>query len=120
MDDKRLLIVDDDADTCANLSDILTDHGFDVQFAYGAPEALVLFGERRYQLALLDFKLPCMTGVELFRRMRLMDGNIIGLLVTAFASIETERQAESAGLRHVVSKPLELPSFLRLIEQALV
>jgi CheY-like chemotaxis protein len=119
MNDNRLLIVDDDQDTCSNLSDILTDLGFAVDFAYRAQEALDLFKQHAYRLALLDYKLPCMTGVELFRRLRQIDGNVAGLLVTAFASRETEREALSAGLRHVVSKPVEMLKFLPLIEQAL-
>jgi two-component system, NtrC family, response regulator HydG len=119
MNDNRLLIVDDDEDTCSNLSDILTDLGYLVDVAYRALDGLDLLKQNPYRLALLDYKLPCMTGVELFQRMRQIDTNVAGLLVTAFASRETEREALSAGLRQVVSKPVEMSQFLPLIEQAL-
>jgi two-component system response regulator HydG len=119
MPDTRLLIVDDDQDTCANLSDILGDLGFAVDIAYRGQQALDLVKRRAYQLTLLDYKLPCMTGVELFQRIRQIDNRVAGLLVTAFASRETEAEALSAGLRHVVNKPVDMPKFLPLIEQAL-
>jgi len=119
MIDNRLLIVDDDKDTCTNLSDILTDCGYSVDVAYRGQEGLDLLKQYPYRLALLDYKLPCMTGVELFQRMRQIDEKVAGLLVTAFASGETEREALSAGLRQVVSKPVEMFTFLPLIEQAL-
>lgn len=120
MNDNRLLIVDDDRDTCVNLSDILSDLGFVVDFACRAQDALDLFKQHAYRLTLLDYKLPSMTGVELFKRMRKLDGNIAGLLVTGFASSEAESEALSAGLRRVVSKPVEMLTFLPLVEQALV
>jgi len=119
MNDNRLLIVDDDKDTCSNLSDILSDCGYSVDVAYQGQEALDLFEQHDYGLALLDYKLPCMTGVELFQKMRELRPEIRGLLVTAFASLETESEALSAGLRQVVSKPLEMLTFLPLVEQSL-
>lgn len=119
MNDNRLLIVDDDQDTCSNLSDILTDCGYTVDVAYRGCDGLDLLTRYPYKLALLDYKLPCMTGVQLFQRMRQIDENIAGLLVTAFASRETESEAFSAGLRQVVSKPVEIRKFLALIEQTM-
>ncbi len=119
MNDNRLLIVDDDHDTCTNLFDILTDFGYAVDVAYRGWDGLDLLKLYPYRLALLDYKLPCMTGVELFQRMRQINGNLSGLLVTAFASRETENEAFSAGLQHVVSKPVEMREFLPLIEQAM-
>ncbi len=116
----KLLVVDDDTDTCDNLCDILSEFGFEVDVAYRGAAALDRCTEYPYRLALLDFKLPCMSGVELFQRMRKIRNNIQGLLVTAFASPETTKEALAAGLQHVVSKPVEIPKLVLLIEQALV
>lgn len=119
MNDNKLLLVDDDEDTCSNLSDILTDFGYDVDVAYRGWDALDLFKKYPYRLALLDYKLPCMTGVELFQRLRQIDENVQGVLVTAYASNETTAAALAAGIRHVVSKPVELSRMMPLIERAL-
>ena len=118
MNENRLLVVDDDKDTCSNLSDILTEFGYDVDVAYRGQVALDLLKLHHYRVALLDYKLPCMTGVELFQRMRRLRGNINGLLVTAYASSETTAAALAAGMRRVVSKPVEVSQLVPLIEQA--
>ena len=60
-----------------------------------------------------------MTGVQLFQRMRQIDERIAGLLVTGYASCETEGEALYAGLQCVVSKPVEMGTLLPLIEQTL-
>src|SRR5579872_5498040 len=115
---KSLLLVDDDKDTCSNLSDILTDLGYSVDVAYRGQDALYLFKQHLYRLVLLDFKLPCMTGIELFERMRQIRGDVEGLLVTGFASNETDGHAKSAGMRQVISKPVDFPTMMPWIERA--
>ncbi len=118
MNSNRLLVVDDDKDTCSNLSDILTDCGYEVDVAYRGEDALNLVKQRLYRVALLDYKLPCMTGVELFRQIRQIHGGISGLLVTAYASSETAESALATGFRRVVNKPVDMPTLLPLIEEA--
>ncbi|MGE5192598.1 MAG: response regulator [Deltaproteobacteria bacterium] len=119
MNDTRVLVVDDDRDTCSNLSDILTEFGYAVDVAYQGEQALDLFAERPYRLALLDYKLPDTNGVELFQRMRQIQVNVEGLLVTGYATEETATEARAAGLQHVVQKPVDVPRLVPLIEEAL-
>lgn len=119
MSEPKVLLVDDDHDTCANLSDILSDFGYDVDVAYRGDDALDLLKQNHYRLVLLDYKLPCMTGVQLFERMREIQQNVEGVLVTGYASHETARQALSAGLREVVHKPVDVPKLMPLVAQAL-
>lgn len=58
--------MDDDPDTCASLSDILTDLGYRVDVAYDGPSALQLVERNRYGLAVLDYRMPGMDGLELY------------------------------------------------------
>ena len=46
--------------------DILTDCGYEVDVAYRGEDSLDLVKQRLYRLALVDYKLPCMNGVQLF------------------------------------------------------
>jgi DNA-binding LytR/AlgR family response regulator len=59
-----ILCVDDDPDTCASMSDILTDLGYLVSVAYDGHAALQLV-QQQYGLALLDYRMPGMDGLEL-------------------------------------------------------
>ena len=68
MVDTNILLVDDDKDTCASMSDIFLDVGYTVDMAYDGPGALELSGRHQYRLALLDYNMPGMYGLELCRR----------------------------------------------------
>lgn len=71
----------------------------------------------KYDLVLLDFKLPCMTVVELFRKIQETHSDIKGLLITAYASPETEQAASAAGLQRVLRKPVDVPRLSSMIDQ---
>ncbi len=115
----RVLIVDDEVDFCSNLSDLLSEFGYSTDIAYRGPEAIELAKLNKPRLALLDFMLPSMNGVELFRHLRQIDNGIEAFLVTGFASNETARAANEAGMREIVEKPVDVPVLLSLIGQAL-
>lgn len=118
MNVKRVLVVDDDQDTCSNLADILTEFGYEVDVAYDGSTAIEFILEKKYRLALLDYRLPAITGVELFSRMRRVQRGLAGLLVTAFASNETTAEATEAGLQRVIHKPVDVPRLMPYVEQA--
>ena len=67
---RDVLLVDDDRDTCDSMSDILLDIGYTVDIANDGPGALERSGQHHYRLALLDYKMPGMDGVELCRRLK--------------------------------------------------
>jgi two-component system, NtrC family, response regulator HydG len=112
-----ILVVDDEKDTCANLQDILGDLGFEVDVAYNGPAALELVKEKSYDVALLDLKMPGMDGLELYRRIKKLQTGTVAIIVTAYAAGDTTQEAQKAGAWQVLSKPVEFPRLLRLIEE---
>jgi two-component system, NtrC family, response regulator HydG len=115
----RILIVDDEPDTCANLSDILTDLGFQVDTAYDGFAALELVKKKAYDLALLDLRMPGMDGLELYRRMREISAGTVAIVVTAYAASDTAKSIIAAGAWRIVPKPVNIGSLLGLVAQAL-
>ena len=113
-----ILVVDDDVDTCQNLSDILTDMGYHVDIAHDGPSALELARRHSYDLALLDFKMPGMDGLTLYRELRQVQAETVAIVVTAFAGKTTE-EALAAGAWRVLPKPVDFPRLLALVAQAL-
>src|SRR5271168_4647296 len=93
----NIMLVDDDQDCCAWLSGIFTDRGYTVDMAYDGPSALELSGQNRYRLAVLDYKMPGMDGLELCRCLRGAQPNVMVALVTPFASAATSNAASEAG-----------------------
>jgi CheY-like chemotaxis protein len=114
-----ILVVDDDVDTCRNLSDILTDLGYRVDTAHDGFSALEKVRQRSYDVCLLDLKMPGMDGVTLYREIRKVQASAVALVVTAFASPDVAEQALAAGAWQVLPKPVDFPRLLGLLKAAL-
>ena len=114
----RILVVDDEVDTCANLSDILSDLGYQVDVAYDGLGALELVKQHAYDVALLDLKMPGMDGLELYRRLKQLQSGTVAIVVTAYASSNTANAALAAGAWKIVSKPVNLSNLLALVDEA--
>lgn len=119
MNDKQpsIIVVDDDVDTCQNLSDILTDFGYEVDTAHDGPTALSMVREKPYDIALLDFKMPGMDGLTVYREIRKLRSGTVAMIVTAYATPETRQEALEAGTWQVLSKPVVFPKLLGLVEE---
>jgi two-component system, NtrC family, response regulator HydG len=115
----RILVVDDDQDNCRNLSDILTDLGYQVDSAHDGLSALELVRQRPYDVALLDFKMPGMDGLTLYREIKKQRAGMVSLLVTAYASPATAEEALAAGTWKVVAKPVDFRKLLAFVDEAL-
>ena len=115
----RLLIVDDEPDTCANLLDIFVDLGYEVDVAYDGLAALKLVEKNTYDVALLDLKMPGMDGLELYQRIRQLSAGTVAIVVTAYANSGTATSVLDSGAWKILSKPVDLPQLLGLVEQAL-
>jgi DNA-binding response OmpR family regulator len=118
-DPPRILVVDDDEDICRNLNDILSDLGYRVDSANDGLAALELVRQRPYDVALLDYKMPGMDGLTLYREIKKQRAGTVSLLVTAYASPATAKEALSAGAWKVVAKPVDFRKLLGFVEEAI-
>jgi DNA-binding NtrC family response regulator len=114
----KLLIVDDEPDTCANLQDIFQDLGHEVDVAHSGPIALELVRQKMYDVALLDLKMPGMNGLELYERMREISSGTVAIVVTAYATGDTARAVLNAGAWRILSKPVDFARLLPLVDEA--
>ena len=85
--------------------------------AHDGPAALDLSRRHPYGLALLDYKMSGMTGVELYGRLKHVRADTVGVLVTAFAADATLHSAAEAGIRQVLPKPVDFGRLIPLIEE---
>jgi DNA-binding response OmpR family regulator len=115
----RILIVDDEPDSCENLSDILTDMGYHVDAAHDGFAALRLVERNTYDVALLDLRMPGMDGLELYRRIRKLSSGTVAIIVTAYASSDTAKSVLSAGAWRIVPKPVNVGNLLGMVAAAI-
>ncbi|MFI5406430.1 MAG: response regulator [Nitrososphaerales archaeon] len=104
----RILLVDDDKDHLELFTMILENEGYPVD-AYADPDtALSKFRPNYYDLALLDYLMPHLNGLELYRRIREIDSRMRGLIFTAtheqLTSDEDNPQREKNS--RVIRKPI--------------
>jgi CheY-like chemotaxis protein len=116
---RTVIVVDDDNDTCRNLADLFGDLGYAIDTAEGGEIALEKARQQSYDLGLLDFRMPGMDGLTLCRRLKQLQPFMVAMIVTAYAGDTLDVEAHAAGARYVLSKPVDFPRLLALVEQAL-
>lgn len=114
-----ILVVDDDADTCRNMADLFDDLGYAIDTAEGGDAALEKARQQRYDLGLLDLRMPGMDGLTLCRHLKRLQPPMVTMLVTAYGGSDVHEEARAAGARHVLPKPVDFSRLLALVEQAL-
>ncbi len=103
----RVLVVDDELIVRDSIHAWLTDEGYTVEMAAGGREALKRLTEQRFQLMLLDIKMPGLDGVEVLQKAREMQPDLCVVMMTAYATVETAIEAMKAGAREYLLKPFE-------------
>jgi two-component system, NtrC family, response regulator HydG len=112
-----ILIVDDNADACALAAKLLWAWEYQADIALDGFMALDLVENQPYTLAIIDYQMPGMNGVELFRRMRKLRPDIKGIFVTGFTTIDVVYLAIEAGIIHVLPKPVDYEELMPLIDE---
>ncbi len=85
---KKILIVDDETDVCLTLKVVLEGTGFKVDTFVDPTLALENFKSSRYDLLILDIKMPVMNGFQLYAQMKKIDLNIKALFLTALTDLQ--------------------------------
>ena len=120
MSNPHVLVVDDEADICALIDDILTDEGYSVTSAGDAAAARAARAERRFDLILLDIWMPDTDGITLLREWSDSgELNCPVVIMSGHGTVDTAVEATRLGAFDFVEKPLSLAKLLRTVEAAL-
>ena len=115
----RILIVDDDADTCEMLTFALNLRGAETQTSYSAAEAFASLTDWKPDILLTDINMPGEDGYSLVNRLRTLTPkngtNIPAIALTALARPEDTEQALSAGFQLHLSKPVDIEELAEAI-----
>ena len=116
--DIKILIVDDEASIRDALTQWFELDGYNVSSAEDANAALLKLQQGPWDIVMLDIKMPGIDGLELQRRIKKIDRNIITIMITAFASVETSIQALKEGAFDYIVKPVDPDDMSHLIRNA--
>jgi PAS domain S-box-containing protein len=114
---RRILLVDDNADSVEALADVLAEAGCQVRMALDGPSALRMAGEFAPDVVLLDIGLPGMDGYEVARRLRADPAlrKVVLVALTGYSQPENRRIAKEAGFDHYLVKPIRFDTLLSLL-----
>jgi CheY-like chemotaxis protein len=121
--DKRVLVVDDDADTLDVLAAVLEYNGARVATAQSVAEALAVFERERPHVLISDVTLPDEDGFSLLRKLRSLPasrgGNVPAIALTGYDALEDRERVRGEGFHAHLVKPVELASMLAAVSLAL-
>jgi two-component system, NtrC family, response regulator HydG len=115
----HLLVVDDEVDFAKMIQKTLAQAGYRVDAAASATQAIALQRKHSYDLAIVDMRMPEMTGLELLQYLKVRDKKIFVILMTAYGSLAVGIEALRKGAIHYLAKPFKLTDLKKDVEDAL-
>ena len=119
MTGRRVLVVEDDPLVREGVCDFLAAKEFDTEAVDTMAEALEWYERNPADIVLLDYRLRDGNAIDLLTRLKARDPEVSVVILTAHGSVELAVQAIQAGADHFLTKPVELPSLLVLLERLL-
>ncbi len=115
---ERILVVDDEENITAILSLFLKSKGYHVVTAKNGEEALKALKEDYYDLVISDIRMPQMDGLALLKEINKLKSNIITIMLTGFATIDTAVEAMKSGAFDYIVKPFTVNEIFNVIKRA--
>jgi DNA-binding response OmpR family regulator len=100
-----VLVVDDEKTVCKSCEKILTQEGYNVDVALSGNEALRKVRGNGFDVVIADWKMPEIDGIEVARRIKKENPNIVVIMITGYPSVESSIKALRSGISDYVPKP---------------
>jgi len=118
-DKNRILICDDEDALRTILSSELSGAGYEVATAADGEEGVTEIKNRKFDLVLLDIKMPKMDGFEVLKFIKKEQPGVKVIMLTGFADLKNAIESKKYGAEDFVSKPYDLVDLLTTIERVL-
>ncbi|KPU43770.1 sporulation initiation phosphotransferase F [Oxobacter pfennigii] len=107
-----LLVIDDEKNIRIMLAKCLESEGYKVDWTEDGIKGLELFGANKYDVVLLDMKMPGLSGIEVLKKLKEIDKDISVIMMTAYGTIESAVEAMKLGAVDYIKKPFA-PDIIR-------
>lgn len=116
---KTILIIDDDKYIQQVFTRILRKQGYLIDCAETGQEAIEKLQNKKYDLALIDVKLPDTNGTDLISKMHSMHPEMVKIAITGFPSLEDATKTIDRGAAAYLVKPVKSEELIRIINEKL-
>lgn len=113
---KKILIVDDNTEICALLSNYLQRNDYETDEAYTGKSALKLMEKNDYGLVFCDYRLPDFDGIDLLPEMRKAQPDTPVVIMTAYADVRTSIRCIKQGALDYITKPIHHQEMFNLVK----
>jgi len=114
----RLLLVDDEEEFLTASSQALGRRGFDVEIAPNGVTALEIVGKSKFDVVVLDVKMPDIDGIEVFKQIRETLPDLPVILLTGHSSIDDAFQTSKNGVADYLPKPIDMDQLAARLHEA--
>lgn len=114
----KVLVVDDDDTLLQLLTETVQTMGCEAVSARSGRDALDIISERKYDIVVTDLKMPGMDGLELLGEIKKIDKDVVVIMVTGYATLETAVKAIEKGAYDYIAKPFRLDELMVVIKNA--
>lgn len=115
----NILVIDDDKSILNIFTRILQKRGYGVDVAETGQEAVEKLQARKYDMALIDMKLPDTNGANLITKIQATDPSMIKIAITGFPSLEDATKVIDQGAAAYLVKPVKSEELIRIITEKL-
>ncbi len=115
----RVLVVDDNRDLGMLTSEMLVERGFRVNIAFDGVSALAKIKQEPYDLMILDYRLPGISGLIVLKKNQQIRPNLKTIMISAFGSESTRVRAKELGAYAFIDKPFDIDGLVKMAKKAL-
>ncbi len=119
MKTEQILVVDDEKRIVDNISLCLKREGFEITGAHDGQEALQKILQTKFDLVLLDISMPRMNGFEVMEQIFGLDKDVLVIIITGYASVESAIKALKLGAWDYLKKPFEYADLIKTVKNAI-
>src|SRR5689334_1994469 len=114
-----VLVCDDEEIMRDVLSTILADAGYKVELARTGEEAVEMYGQKPFDIVLMDVSMPGMGGLTALEELIKLDGEAVVLMITAYATFDTAISAWEKGATGVIRKPFQNEQIVAFVSKGI-
>ncbi len=117
---ETILVVDDKQDTCENIAELFSNHGYKTLKAFTGQQALQLIAEKNPNAVILDMRLPDMSGINVLEQIQsAIDTGLAVIIITAFGDVALAVKAMKKGAYDFLEKPFNNDVLLLTVQRGL-
>lgn len=117
---RNILVIDDNLTVCLMLKSWLVKKGFSVETATNVLEAKQKVKEQPFDLILSDIRMPDADGFSFLSWVKKYDSDILVIMMTGYADIESAVESMKSGAVDYISKPIEPEQLFKKIDEAII